>query len=276
MINYDFLPRSISPRKKHLFKEIFEERLRLKQIGDSESAQIYKIIINSVYGCMNYEKSHLFDPENLRNVCFAGQLMMADLVENLAPHIEPINTNTDGIIFVPKNTDAIESVYKNWEKRTRMTLELSFADKIIQKDVNNYCLLKNGKIVKGIGSFVSKAFSKTIRQSLNVVDEAVINFLAFEIDPKTTIEKCKNMLKFQIITKSGKSYDKVTWVKNNIETEVNRVNRIYASNNQNFGEIFKYKTVKNGNVSKQHFGNTPKNCLVDNENLAEIKDINKN
>ena len=105
-------------------------------------------------------------------------------------------------------------LYRIIKNRTRMKLELSFADRIIQKDVNNYILIKNNKIIKGIGAFVSKASQfKSLRQSLVIVSDAVVNFLAFKISPCETIKNCNNMLKFKIISKAGKSYDKVTWEK---------------------------------------------------------------
>jgi DNA polymerase elongation subunit (family B) len=283
MIEWGYMPRTIMPEMSQKFKKIYSDRLKMKESGEKDKAKVYKIIINAVYGCMNHERSDFYDPHNLHNVCIAGQLMMLDLIEGLAPFMTLIQSNTDGIIFVPhedKKCD-IMSFYKNWEQRMRMTLELSKVDKIYQKDVNNYILGNNGKILKLKGGYVAKCSQNrdNMRVSGQIIADAIVNFLLNNTAPEKTIGDCSDLQKFQIITKSGKNYFKNEWEASGENFDVNRVNRIYATIDPNCGKIYKTKmfTNKDGVVteSRQKQASLPERCFVDNNNEFDIKNLDK-
>lgn len=80
MIEYDYISRNISD--KNHFKNIYDERFRLKRLED-EKQSVYKAILNITYGCMGFKGNPLYDPLMRNNVCITGQLLLVDLIEKL-------------------------------------------------------------------------------------------------------------------------------------------------------------------------------------------------
>ena len=58
------------------------------------------------------------------------------------------------------------------------------------------------------------------------------------------------------------------------EIEVNNVNRVYSSKNENDGNLYKTKYVGEL-VRKDSIANLPNHCVVDNGNNLRINDIDK-
>ena len=108
--------------------------------ADKKKSQVLKLPLNTTYGCEKAKFNDMYDPHNSNNVCIAGQLMLTALVEMLEPYGKIIQSNTDGIIVIPKDKDKIREMVSLWEKQSHMTMEIDIAHKLIQKDVNNYIL----------------------------------------------------------------------------------------------------------------------------------------
>ena len=108
--------------------------------ADKKKSQVLKLPLNTTYGCEKAKFNDMYDPHNSNNVCIAGQLMLTALVEMLEPYGKIIQSNTDGIIVIPKDKDKIREMVSLWEKKSHMTMEIDIAHKLIQKDVNNYIL----------------------------------------------------------------------------------------------------------------------------------------
>ena len=108
--------------------------------ADKKKSQVLKLPLNTTYGCEKAKFNDMYDPHNSNNVCIAGQLMLTALIEMLEPYGKIIQSNTDGIIVIPKDKDKIREMVSLWEKQSHMTMEIDIAHKLIQKDVNNYIL----------------------------------------------------------------------------------------------------------------------------------------
>ena len=108
--------------------------------ADKKLSQVLKLPLNTTYGCEKAKFNDMYDPHNSNNVCIAGQLMLTALIEMLEPYSKIIQSNTDGIIIIPEDKDKVKEVVKYWEHKSKMTMELDIAHKLIQKDVNNYIL----------------------------------------------------------------------------------------------------------------------------------------
>lgn len=280
MINYDYISRGIAKDGKERFIKIYHDRLNYKANGNDQLAFIYKIIINSVFGAMKDEYNGLYDPRQCNNVCILGQLLLIDLIEKLEPYCKLIQSNTDGIIIIPFNEQKITEIYHEWEQRTHMTLELKTGKALYQKDVNNYILVTD-KEIKVRGSYVSQAKGcKTnnsgtkIRKTKSIIDTAVVQYFVNKVSPDITINNCNDLLEFQIITKTGKTYYKTVWNINDEEIEVNRVNRVYATKQTKYGKVYKYKQLENG-IQKALIAGLPEHCYVDNKNKFTINDLDK-
>ncbi|MEC0685772.1 DNA polymerase domain-containing protein, partial [Bacillus haynesii] len=156
MIEYGYISRNVRDPLK--YTEIRDTRLELKRKKDPKQAP-YKIVLNSTYGAMKDQYNPLYDPLMANNVCLAGQLLLLDLIEKIEPYCKLIQSNTDGLFMkVEKEADIniIKEVAKEWENRTRLTLEWDVYEKIYQKDVNNYIIIDGNQNYKSKGAYVKK------------------------------------------------------------------------------------------------------------------------
>src|SRR5690606_31238826 len=146
MINNNFMSRA--SQEPGLFKQIYDERLRLKKLKNSKQA-IYKIILNSTYGAMKSEFNPLYDPLQANNIVVNGQLILTHLIVLLQNFCNLVQSNTDGIIieYDERLKDDIMMVLDYWQERYQLTLDVDYIKKIAQRDVNNYVIqYQNGKI----------------------------------------------------------------------------------------------------------------------------------
>ena len=86
IIRFDFMSRNVPPDKKHLYKQIRDDRFVYKKEGNS-LADAYKLILNTKFGAMGYMYNKLYDLKMNRQVCITGQLLLIDLLEKLRPYI---------------------------------------------------------------------------------------------------------------------------------------------------------------------------------------------
>ena len=153
------------------------------------------------------------------------------------------------------------------------------------------------------------AFS--INNNHTIVKKAVIDYFTKNIPVEETIYRCTDIHEFQIIAKAGGGYKSVyrvpadfeerkkRWVKENSwyeehwvsdrvrrikksprftwdcydgpRSEVQRVNRVYASKNPNMGTLVKIKP--DGTVGK--IGGLPESCVIDNKNQLTLDSVDR-
>ena len=206
MINYDLLSRSCNPRK---FKDIVELRLKYKAEKNPLQAPL-KIVINGTYGASKDKFNPLFDPRQANRVCIYGQLLLLDLIEHLEPHCEIIQSNTDGVLVKLRDGsqeafNIVDDIAWEWEQRTGLVLEFEEFRKVIQKDVNNYIIVKPDGTWKSKGAWVKKLSS--LDYDLAVVNRAVSECLVNGIPVEKTINECNDLKDFQLVKKVGSKYE---------------------------------------------------------------------
>lgn len=261
MIEYDYLSRNVKNKAK--FKEIRDTRLKYKAVKDKREKPL-KIVINGTYGAMKDKFNGLYDPRQANNVCIGGQVLLLDLIEKLESHCQLIQSNTDGLLiklYDDDDFDLIDDICYEWESRTRMNLEFETFVKVIQKDVNNYILVKEDGTYKSKGAYVKKL--KPLDNDLPIVNEAVVNYFVKGIDPEDTIFECKDLVKFQKIVKVSSKFDYAKYG-NKIMKE--RVFRVFASVDKNDKELVK---VKNGSIHKISY--CPERCFIENGDITNMK-----
>ena len=279
MIQYDFLSRNVPNPEE--FKEIYDVRMKAKAEGNKSVSDSRKLILNTTYGAMLNKYNDLYDPLMGRSVCITGQLVMTDLLFGLTSECEsfkPLNFNTDGILFsLDRNElDKANEIAKEWENRTRLGLGEDRIKKIVQKDVNNYCmLLENGKVVTTGGMVGNYGGGNINNNSLVVVHNALVNYLLYDKPVENTINEETDILNFQMIARTGGTYLKTYHTINGERVEVQKVNRVYATKDIKYGTIHKFKIDKNGTKRYDKIANLPEHCIIDNRNELSIKDIDK-
>ena len=253
MIEYDWFARSVPQEKKKLYAKMKADRIVLKKTNKKLS-DAYKLVLNTTYGCYKYEYCNLYDPRMANNICIGGQVMLVDLLENLEPYCKVVQSNTDGIIIIPTDEDKVKEVVKDWEERTRMVMEISYGVKIVQKDVNNYVFKKEDGSVKAVGGYVRQYKPRDLRRTLSVIDKALVEHLINDVSIEEYIHSNNDPLDYQIVSKVGKTYDRVFFESDGVQTPTNFVNRAFAGFNA--GRLYKQKDGKNKEMVANHPSNT--------------------
>lgn len=166
-------------------------------------SQVLKLPLNTTYGCEKAKFNDMYDPHNSNNICIAGQLMITALIELLEPYSKLIQSNTDGIIIIPKDKEKIREIIKYWESKSYMTMEIDIAHKLIQKDVNNYILFVDNNN-KDTYSLIEDC--KKLNIKLEVIDllsnfKYIYNKYEFITDNKTILEKLAEDIPKEILDK---------------------------------------------------------------------------
>lgn len=267
MIEYDWFARSIPENKKKLYAQMKKDRIHLKKTNKRLS-DAYKLVLNTTYGCYKYQWGTLLDPRMANNITIGGQVMLVDLIEQIEPYCKLIQSNTDGIILIPNNKDKIIEAVSDWEKRTKMVMEIDYAKQIFQKDVNNYVLEFDKGYIKAVGGYVRQYNGNQIRNTTAVIDKAIVENLIHNVPIEDYILSNNNIEDYQIISKVGRTYDKVFIDNDGVITEVNKVNRCFAG--YNHGELFKQKEGKN----RERVASHPDTAFIWNTSINDL-DISK-
>ena len=270
MVAYDFFARSIPDSYKKRFADIKRRRAEVKHT-DKPLSNALKLVLNTTYGCFKYKYTNLFDERMANNICIAGQSLLVDLIEQLEPHIELIQSNTDGIIFRPiGDKDLIREILAEWEERSKMKLEVEVATRIVQKDVNNYVMRMDDGEIKAVGGYVRQYSPRGLRRNASIIDKALVEHLMNDVDIDEFINKCDDPMEFLMVTKVGRTYNEVFY-ENELgdRTELGKINRTFASNGLK-GRIYKQKVGKNPELVASQSDRT----LVWNWDVSEL-DISK-
>ena len=291
MINFGYCSRSMED--PDAYKKLVETRLAAKKAGDKEKAGALKLVVNTVYGAMLNRYNDLADRRAGRSVCISNQLAMTQLIVMLSRRCESIdfiNINTDGIMFfIDKAEDALAAqIVEEWSRITGFEMERDEFKRIVQKDVNNYIgILISGKM-KTKGGYVKlyKGGDFT-SNSLVIIHKAIVDYLVKDIPVETTIRSATNINDFQMIAKTGGTYERSVHMIDGKAKPVQNVNRIYATKNKRYGQIKKIKYISEKTirgkvvkydpplVQEDTLSECPEHAIVDNTNVLTLDDIDK-
>lgn len=102
-------------------------------------AQVLKIVINSIYGKLGFEKGDLCDRLAVLKVTINGQLMIMMLCESLElAGIEVISANTDGIVVKlhKRNKEKFEQIAQEWKDLTKLDADSEEYKCYINRDID--------------------------------------------------------------------------------------------------------------------------------------------
>lgn len=303
MVLFDYLSRNIPGDKRHIYQMLLDERMKAKYSNDEfidiKGVQIptkllingFKLPLNTKYGAMGAEFNKLYDPRMRLLVCITGQMAMWDLLEKIEDHATIIQSNTDAHYYIPfseEDEKAIDEIANDWMKRTGYTLDDDPFKAIFQKDVNNYLAITDKGKVKFKGAI---GLTNGLKVSKAIVSNAFINYVVGGKDYKEFINECNELRQFQMITKTGYTFDDtiVRDSKDN-ETKAQKVNRTFAIKDPNKAvEIFKVKrgavieeegtTIVGDDSYTKGLPNAPEYYAIDNAAIGEgwitLADIDK-
>ena len=258
MEQFNLLSRNIPKDKIHRYGDLLKQRMDAKYSGE-EVANIkgvevptyvmingIKLPLNTKFGASGAQFNGLYDPRNQFLVCATGQLIMTNMYELIKGKAHFIQSNTDAHAYIPNSEaddKAIDEALDEFANKIGLTLDKDMFREIWQKDVNSYIAVQpNGKVkIKGaIGLTGGMKVSKAI------VSNAFINYLVAGKDYKEFINECNELRQFQIITKTGWTFDRtVVRDSEGNETEGQKVNRVFAVKDPSKAvELFKIKEGK--------------------------------
>lgn len=303
MVLFNYLSRNIPEDKRHIYQMLLDERMEAKysnkEFTEIKGVQIptkllingYKLPLNTKYGAMGAEFNKLYDPRMRLLVCITGQMAMWDLLEKIETHATIIQSNTDAHYYIPfseEDEKAIDDIANDWMERTGYTLDDDPFKAIFQKDVNNYLAVTSDGKVKFKGAI---GLTNGLKVSKAIVSNAFINYVVAGKDYKEFINECDELRQFQMITKTGYTFDDtvVRDSKGN-EMKAQKVNRTFAVKDPNKAvEIFKVKrgaiieeegtTIVGDDSYTKGLPNAPEYYAIDNAAIGEgwitLDDIDK-
>lgn len=272
MIEYNLLSRNVANPAK--FQIIYNKSSELKAAGKKAEREPYKLVQNTTYGAMKAKFNALYDPRQANRVCIYGQLLLLDLIEKLEPHVDIIQSNTDGVLLKlrkPSDYELVDDIAYEWERRTGLNLEFEEYTRVTQKDVNNYVFTPAGELYDKDGKprWAAKgAWVKHLNpldNDLPIVNKALVEYMIHDVPVETTIGTCNDLKEFQLIAKIG---GKFTHLEHGEEPLEEKTVRVFASNNENDGGLFKIH-AKTGRPQK--FQNSPLQCFIYNDDVNDKK-----
>lgn len=281
-------------RMKAKHGKLSEEFLKSMGLTNDDLKTGLKLPLNAYTGTLRASFNKNADFKQGFGICTTGQLLILQLVHDLQkiPTLEMVSTNTDAVMFTIEEEykPQVLEVIKSWEQSTGLEMEEDKIVKIVMRDVNSYCeIVQTGdndfKVNYKGGEFKGKhkfawnkeekifeySFDDEIEaNSLTIVSEALLKKLLFDIPIEDTINNCNDIFRFQMITHLGGTYEKCVQESPNGDIELQRNNRIYASNGTS-GTIIKIKP----DGRRDSLALCPPNPIVDNKNECTIEDVNK-
>lgn len=244
MINFDAISRNI-PTKDH-YVNLVEKRLKAKKAGDKKTANALKLIVNTSYGASLSTFNDLYDAKMGRRVCLIGQLLLTEFTMNIyksCKSIKILNVNTDGVMYSIDDEEQpiVDEIRKEWEERTGLELEEDKIKRVMIKDCNNYILEKLDGSLKVKGGYVSDYKPSFKHNSLSIVAEAIVKYFMESTPVEDTINACNDPFRFQLIAKTGSTYDRTVHYVDGEEIPVQKVNRLYAVTDDRYGVVKKVK-----------------------------------
>ena len=226
MIEYEVAP-------AHLVKKVFvkevsyfkDTRVHCKHAAPGDpcviegvpndiSAEVFKIVINAIYGKLGFEKFFLYDRLALLTVTINGQLMTLSLIEELElAGIHTISANTDGIIIKLPNDkrEIFKKITSAWNVRNKMSADGEEYKMYVARDVNNcFNVQTNGKLeCHGALDPMQHIKNLTKGYDMPIVARAVLEYFMHDTPVMETLHNHTDILDFCKTQNVGKQFNVV-------------------------------------------------------------------
>jgi len=287
LIQFNCLSRCVV--NPEVFSDIYRKRMEIKHKPnktkeDTDKQLAYKLVLNTTFGASGNKWLDLYDPHQCTRTCRVGQIFLGALANklyNTVPGLQIIQTNTDGILcyFRRKDIDLVRKLTGEWTKISGINMEEDLVEKIWQRNVNNYLLIKEGGKLKYKGAWLNNDIKRLGYVNMSPLtafacSKAAIEFLRNGTDIVSSIFNNKNLSDFVIVCTKGPTYRGVIQrFADGSEKQLFKANRVIATKDKNYGMLYKYK-VRLGNISYAKMPNIPENCYTMNDDLS-LYDFNE-
>lgn len=236
LIEYGFYPKHLGKEFLEVYKQIKDERIEAKHNGDKVKNETLKLALNGLSGNLQNEHNFCYSPFAVMQIRINGQLLLLMLAEKLTQiGCRIVQANTDGLFVLLKKDvySKVNSICREWEQLTKLTLEEDRFKAMYQYAINDYFAITEDNKVKEKGMFITTVkLGKGLTPK--IIPKAVISFFKDGISVEDTIKNCTDIRDFLMSEKTGKQ-----WHVEYMNEEQQRTNRFYASTNG--GYLWKWK-----------------------------------
>lgn len=236
LIEYEFYPKHLGKEFLEVYKQIKDERIEAKHNGDKVKNETLKLALNGLSGNLQNEHNFCYSPFAVMQIRINGQLLLLMLAEKLTQiGCRIVQANTDGLFILLKKDaySKVNSICREWEQLTKLTLEEDRFKAMYQYAINDYFAITEDNKVKEKGMFIT-AVKLGKGLTPKIIPKAVISFFKDGIPVEDTIKNCTDIRDFLMSEKTGKQ-----WHVEYMNEEQQRTNRFYASTNG--GYLWKWK-----------------------------------
>lgn len=236
LIEYEFYPKYLGKEFLEVYKQIKDERIEAKHNGDKVKNETLKLALNGLSGNLQNEHNFCYSPFAVMQIRINGQLLLLMLAEKLTQiGCRIVQANTDGLFVLLKKDvySKVNSICREWEQLTKLTLEEDRFKAMYQYAINDYFAITEDNKVKEKGMFIT-AVKLGKGLTPKIIPKAVISFFKDGIPVEDTIKNCTDIRDFLMSEKTGKQ-----WHVEYMNEEQQRTNRFYASTNG--GYLWKWK-----------------------------------
>ncbi len=232
MVNEEYYPKHLGKELLKVYKELYLKRIELKPQSKKDKkikgiCDAIKLILNSFYGKVGSIDSWAYDKKVAYSICLTGQMALFMLIEEMELNgFHCFYFNTDGATFYcDKNKiDKFKEICKEWELKTKLTLEDAYFSKMYFSSVNDYISIKTDNSIKKKGHFISE-FELWKNKSSRVVALALEEYFVKGTNPEEFIKNHKNIFDFCIMARAkGDLY--LEMQKQGYLDEINSTNKI--------------------------------------------------
>ncbi len=236
LIEYEFYPKHLGKEFLEVYKQIKDERIEAKHNGDKVKNETLKLALNGLSGNLQNEHNFCYSPFAVMQIRINGQLLLLMLAEKLTQiGCRIVQANTDGLFVLLKKDvySKVNSICREWEQLTKLTLEEDRFKAMYQYAINDYFAITEDNKVKEKGMFITTIkLGKGLTPK--IIPKAVISFFKDGIPVEDTIKNCTDIRDFLMSEKTGKQ-----WHVEYMNEGQQRTNRFYASTNG--GYLWKWK-----------------------------------
>lgn len=215
-------------------------------------AQVLKIVINSIYGKLGFERGDIYDRLAVLKVTINGQLLLLKLCEELELNgIEVMSANTDGIVVkvYKKDKENYDYIINKWQEDTKLSIDSEEYECYINRDINTYVIKEINEKISYKGALNPKMYAVDLQKGYDmpIVAQAVVNYFLYNKPVLETLYECKNILDFCKTQNVGKQFH-VEITKGTNSEILQRNVRFYVSNKGSVIEKVNNNTLSRNNL----------------------------
>lgn len=246
ILGFGLYPEKIGEKFLDVYRKLYDARLQAKKLGQKDTSNSLKIVINGAFGKLGSIYSSLYSPDLLITVTLTGQLTLLMVIERLElAGISIVSANTDAFVaLVPDHLmGTYQEICAQWEKELSLELDDTKYSGMYSIGVNSYFAITTEGEVKAKSQFSLGGINKNPHASICAT--AVMDLISTGKDIEQTILDCKDITQFLIVrTVNGGA----VWN----DQELGKVVRWYKSHS---GKAITYKA--NGNKVPKSDDSTP-------------------